>query len=168
MPKKDDDIIGFEFTDSGVADVFKKFGNIQKEPEGRQALFDAAIVLEAAVKKELRSMVYDKPETWYRRKAGAGLLGATKATGKVKIKGDEIATGVVSKKGYAPYIYFGTGIHAADGKGRKTPWWYMDEDGNFHRTVGMVPKPYMTEGAKQSLRDVMKVIGIKFMKQRGK
>ena len=52
----------------------------------------------------------------------------------------------------------GTGIYATDGKGRKTPWTYRDEDGNFHRTVGVRPKPYMTEGAKRALPKVLKAM----------
>lgn len=40
---------------------------------------------------------------------------------------------------YAPYIEFGTGIFTENGKGRKKPWVYMDDDGEFHFTEGMKP-----------------------------
>lgn len=38
---------------------------------------------------------------------------------------------------YAIWVEVGTGIYAADGKGRKTPWVYMDDEGEFHVTSGM-------------------------------
>lgn len=44
---------------------------------------------------------------------------------------------------YAPYVEKGTGIHAADGDGRKTPWVYEDENGKKHFTHGQEPKPYL-------------------------
>ena len=39
---------------------------------------------------------------------------------------------------YAIYNEFGTGIYAEGGKGRKTPWRYVDEAGVGHTTHGMV------------------------------
>ncbi len=36
----------------------------------------------------------------------------------------------------------GTGLYAANGDGRKTPWVYKDADG-FHWTQGMRPRPFL-------------------------
>lgn len=47
---------------------------------------------------------------------------------------------------YAPYVEYGTGIFAEGGNGRQTPWVYKDEEGNFHRTVGMAAKPFAEPG----------------------
>lgn len=44
---------------------------------------------------------------------------------------------------YAPYVEYGTGIYAVKGDGRKTPWVYCDDKGNFHYTVGQHPQPYL-------------------------
>jgi len=47
---------------------------------------------------------------------------------------------------YAPYVEYGTGIYAAGGDGRKTPWMYKVESGKYagwHRTRGMKPHPYL-------------------------
>lgn len=44
---------------------------------------------------------------------------------------------------YAPYVEFGTGIYARDGNGRKTPWVYRNRRGQFIRTHGNKPNPFM-------------------------
>lgn len=46
---------------------------------------------------------------------------------------------------YAPYIEFGTGIHAETG-GRRTPWAYEDDKG-WHTTEGMKPQPFLRPSA---------------------
>lgn len=43
---------------------------------------------------------------------------------------------------YAPYVEYGTGLFAEQG-GRKTPWTYKDEEGNFHTTSGQRPQPFL-------------------------
>ena len=47
---------------------------------------------------------------------------------------------------YAPYVEYGTGIYAADGSGRKTPWRYKDEEGNWHVTSGQEAQPFAGPG----------------------
>lgn len=47
---------------------------------------------------------------------------------------------------YGIYVEMGTGIYAANGAGRQTPWHYKDDDGNWHTTRGQAPKPYMEPG----------------------
>lgn len=152
--------IDIEFDGKAVITSFERFAKIVDTPEFRQAIIDAAVVCEGKVKKELREQVYDKPErSSYKRKMGAGLFGATKATKKVDRSRSEIKSAVISAKEYAVYVQMGTGIHAKGGKGRKTPWLYRDADGNFHWTVGQHPKPYMTAGLKNAKIDVMKILG---------
>lgn len=53
-------------------------------------------------------------------------------------------TGVVGTNvEYAPYVEYGTGIHARDGNGRQTPWRYKDAEGNWHTTKGQKPQPFL-------------------------
>ena len=59
---------------------------------------------------------------------------------------------------YAIYVEFGTGVFAENGGGRKTPWWYKDEDGNWHRTIGQKPSRYMRGGYENARADVEKVV----------
>lgn len=42
---------------------------------------------------------------------------------------------------YAPYVELGTGIYYPGG--RPTPWSYKDDKGNWHRTSGQKPKPFI-------------------------
>lgn len=44
---------------------------------------------------------------------------------------------------YAPYVELGTGIYAEGGKGRKTPWMYKNRKGEWIRTVGQKPQPFL-------------------------
>ena len=60
---------------------------------------------------------------------------------------------------YAPYVELGTGVHAEEGKGRKTPWSYKDADGKWHTTSGMKPQPFLRpafENHKDEYKRVLK------------
>lgn len=46
-----------------------------------------------------------------------------------------------TNKDYAPYVELGTGKHTTGG--RPTPWAYQDEKGNWHRTSGQKPQPFL-------------------------
>lgn len=137
--------------------VLKEYQNIMNQKEMFQVMIDSAVILERDIKEELRITIYNKPETWYNRRMGAGLFGATQASGKVK-KGtnDSLITGVISAEDFAKYIFFGTGIFASDGRGRKTAWVYPDGKGGFHFTIGRKPNPYMTKGGQKALPKILK------------
>ncbi len=60
---------------------------------------------------------------------------------------------------YAVYVEVGTGIYASDGRGRKTPWVYMDDEGNYHVTRGMEASHFLknaAEGHKDEYRQIIK------------
>ena len=44
---------------------------------------------------------------------------------------------------YAIWHEVGTGIYAADGKGRKSPWAFRDSKGNWHYTKGVKPLHFL-------------------------
>ena len=67
--------------------------------------------------------------------------GILKGSIKYKIRGDQVSVGTNIE--YAPYVEYGTGIHAEGGGGRKTPWVYFSEKYGFVKTVGMVAQPYL-------------------------
>lgn len=62
---------------------------------------------------------------------------------RVENSGWENACYVGTNVEYAPYVEFGTGIHAANGDGRQTPWVYRTADGEFYWTEGQEPQPYL-------------------------
>ena len=43
---------------------------------------------------------------------------------------------------YAPYVEYGTGLFAEEG-GRNTPWIYKDDKGEWHKTSGQKPQPFL-------------------------
>ena len=44
---------------------------------------------------------------------------------------------------YPIYVELGTGIYAANGDGRKSPWVWRDKNGKFHYTRGIKPTHFM-------------------------
>lgn len=59
---------------------------------------------------------------------------------------------------YAPYVELGTGKYAEGGGGRPTPWVYQDSKGNWHRTSGMKPRPYLRPAIEEHKREYKEVI----------
>lgn len=58
---------------------------------------------------------------------------------------------------YAPYVEFGTGKYAQDGNGRKTPWAFQDENGNWIWTSGQRPQPYLTPAFEENKKRIQKL-----------
>lgn len=56
-----------------------------------------------------------------------------------EVVGDSVKIGTPVE--YGVYVEFGTGIFV--GGGRPTPWVYQDGNGNWHRTSGQRPKPFI-------------------------
>jgi phage gpG-like protein len=59
---------------------------------------------------------------------------------------------------YAPYAELGTGLHAEGGKGRKTPWVWIDKNGKPHKTYGMKPRHYLKKAVQDHQREYMATI----------
>lgn len=59
---------------------------------------------------------------------------------------------------YAPYVELGTGIHADDGKGRKTPWVWVDKNGKPHKTSGMKPRHFLKKAVQDHQREYKAII----------
>jgi hypothetical protein len=61
--------------------------------------------------------------------------------------GAESETGCATDSKVPFYLEYGTGIHAVNGDGRKTPWTYYDEETDqFFRTHGMNAQPFAQPG----------------------
>lgn len=59
---------------------------------------------------------------------------------------------------YAPYVELGTGIHANEGKGRKTPWVWIDKNGEPHKTYGMKPRHFLKKAVQDHQREYKAII----------
>ena len=56
---------------------------------------------------------------------------------------------------YAPYVEIGTGIYSSEGGGRQTPWVYQDAKGQWHRTSGGKPQPFMKPALEQNTSKII-------------
>ena len=64
---------------------------------------------------------------------------------------------------YAPYIEYGTGLFAEEGGRTDVPWYYQDDKGEWHKTSGMKPRPYMRPALDENREKIVEIIkeGIK-------
>ena len=70
---------------------------------------------------------------------------------------------VFSPLEYAPYVEYGTGLFAVEGGRTDVPWNYQDDEGNWHSTSGMKPRPYMIPALNENREKIVEIIkeGIK-------
>lgn len=59
---------------------------------------------------------------------------------------------------YAPYLEFGTGEFAENGQGRKGGWFYVDEKGNGHFTLGNKPQPFLRPALLENKETIKKML----------
>lgn len=59
---------------------------------------------------------------------------------------------------YAPYVHQGTGLFAVNGDGRKEPWVYKDAKGQFHKTIGQKPQPFLLDASVGEMDAVIRQI----------
>lgn len=59
---------------------------------------------------------------------------------------------------YAPYVEYGTGLFSEKGGRLDVPWNYKDDKGNWHKTSGMKPQPYMRPALNENREKILKVI----------
>lgn len=59
---------------------------------------------------------------------------------------------------YAPYVEFGTGLFAESGGRTDVPWNYQDDEGNWHSTSGMKPRPYMRPALNENRERIVRIL----------
>jgi HK97 gp10 family phage protein len=73
-----------------------------------------------------------------------------------KVEGE---TGVVyTPLEYAPYVEFGTGLFAEEGGRLDVPWNYQDDKGEWHRTSGQHPQPFMRPALDENREEIKRII----------
>lgn len=65
---------------------------------------------------------------------------------------------------YGPYIEFGTGLFAAEGNGRSTPWSYQTADGQWHTTAGQKPQPFLNPALQENIENAKREFADSLMK----
>lgn len=59
---------------------------------------------------------------------------------------------------YPIYVELGTGIHAENGNGRRTPWIWVDENGKRHKTSGMKPRHFMKKAIADHIDEYKEIL----------
>lgn len=79
-------------------------------------------------------------------------------TSKVEQEQGEIKGVVFTPLEYAPYVEYGTGLFAEEGGRQYVPWRYQDDEGNWHTTSGMHPRPYMRPALEENRNEILRII----------
>ena len=92
----------------------------------------------------------------------AAIQNAPKGTGELR---RSINSKVEDNKGivftpleYAPYVEYGTGLFAEEGGRKDVPWNYQDEKGEWHRTSGMKPQPFMRPALNDNREKIIELL----------
>lgn len=114
--------------------------------------------METHSKLYITAGVYESPEGEYIR---TGNL-RNSITHETVSDNGTVVVAVGSDVEYAPYVELGTGVYAADGKGRKTPWRYQDKDGKWHSTRGMPPRPFLRPAVENHKEEYKQILAAEF------
>lgn len=76
---------------------------------------------------------------------------------RVEKSGGDIIGVVYTPLEYAPYVEYGTGLFAEEG-GRKSPWAYQDDEGNWHKTNGQKPQPFLRPALNDNRKKIIEII----------
>lgn len=77
---------------------------------------------------------------------------------EVRNDGVDIVGVVFTPLEYAPYVEFGTGLFAEEG-GRSDAWAYQDDEGNWHKTSGQKPQPYLRPALNENRSKIIEILG---------
>jgi HK97 gp10 family phage protein len=123
----------------GMDDVLAMLDDRGKIESVQKALEKACmVVVNAAVKKAPK---------------GDGILRRT-----ITFKVEDLEGIVYTPLEYAPYVEYGTGLFAEDGGRTDVPWKYEDEEGNWHSTSGMQPRPFLRPALDESREEITRII----------
>lgn len=127
----------------GVEDIVRKLETIAEIKRYEAALKKACLIVERAAKQKAPK--------------GTGELRRS-ITSRVEQNGDSLRGVVYTPLEYAPYIEYGTGLFAEEGGRQDVPWNYQDDEGNWHSTSGMPPRPYMRPALDENREQILKIL----------
>ena len=133
----------FDIKFEGLDKIIDKIEDFDDVREMTSAMQDACNIVESAAKDKAPK------DTGALRRS---------ITSKVEVTGNSIEGIVYTPLEYAPYQEYGTGLFAENGNGRKTPWVYMDDKGNYHYTRGQHPQPYMRPALEENKDKIINMI----------
>lgn len=121
----------------------------QKDEALIKAFEDIGLSAEAFAVGEVDKQVYRSPQGSYIRTGALRNSITHRSDGKSAVIGSNLE--------YAPYVEYGTGVYAESG-GRSTPWIYQDDEGNWHRTVGMKPRHFLKDAIEKHLPEFQRIL----------
>lgn len=77
-----------------------------------------------------------------------------------KVVNDDNEVYIGTNNEYAAYVELGTGIYVQGG--RQDPWYYQDDNGNWHRTRGSKAQPYLKPAVADHKRTYQNIIEDEF------
>lgn len=123
----------------GLDEILSRLDEIAEPEKVERALGKACLVVERAAKQ----------------KAPKG-DGALRRSITSKVENNE---GIIyTPLEYAPYIEYGTGLFAEEGGRKDVPWSYQDDEGEWHSTSGMKPRPYMRPALEENRGEILRVL----------
>lgn len=123
----------------GLDDILNSLEEMIDEEQLNAALGKACALVERAAKQKAPK--------------GTGELRRS-ITSKVE-KGEGV---VFTPLEYAPYVEFGTGLFAENGGRMDVPWNYQDDEGEWHSTSGMKPRPYMRPALEENREQIIRIL----------
>ena len=127
----------------GVERILERLAETADPAEVRQALGRACALVERAAKEKAPK--------------GTGELRRSIAS-KIEEDGDDLVGVVYTPLEYAPYVEFGTGLFAENGGRLDVPWNYKDDEGNWHSTSGMPPRPYLRPALNENREEIVRIL----------
>lgn len=77
---------------------------------------------------------------------------------KVEAGGGEIVGVIYTPLEYAPYVEYGTGLFAENGGRADVPWNYQDDKGNWHKTRGQKPQPFLRPALDENTEKIKEIL----------
>lgn len=128
----------------GIEELIERFEKIADPEKMKAALGKACALVERAAKEKAPKGIGDLKRS---------------IESRVVHNGTELVGEVFTPLEYAPYVEFGTGLFAEGGNGRKdVPWNYKDDEGNWHSTSGMPPRPYMRPALNENREKIIRIL----------
>lgn len=59
---------------------------------------------------------------------------------------------------YAPYVEYGTGLFAEQGGRKDVPWYYKNDEGEWVKTSGQKPQPFMRPALEENRTEILRII----------
>ena len=128
----------------GLDEVLEAFDAIGDVDNYTQPMKKACLLVERSAKQKAPK--------------GAGELRRS-ITSEVEVDSGEVRGVVFTPLEYAPYVEFGTGLFAEDGGRTDVPWNYQDDEGNWHSTSGMHPRPYLRPALEENREEIKRILG---------